>query len=106
MADETQSLYDVLGVDRGASTDEIRAAFKRKAKELHPTTSPYRTPDKALEEYRDASQRLLEIMELVIAEWKSDPMSVQCFDLGIVEEAKTLDARRKELKPKLPTWMV
>lgn len=68
--------------------------------------SPSYRFDASLEEYRDASQRLLEIMELVVAEWKSDPTSVQCFDLRIVEEAKKLDARRKELKPKLPSWSV
>ena len=30
----------------------------------------------------------LEIFKLVVAEWESDPMSVQCFDLRIVERAK------------------
>lgn len=39
--------------------------------------------------------RLLEIMGLVIAEWKSDPQSVACFDLRIVDEAKALWAERK-----------
>ena len=27
------------------------------------------------------------LLELVVAEWQSDPMAVQCFDLGIVERA-------------------
>ena len=39
--------------------------------------------------------RLMEIMGLVVAEWGSDPMSVQCFDLRIVEEAKSLWEERK-----------
>ncbi|NCV11868.1 MAG: molecular chaperone DnaJ, partial [Rhodobacteraceae bacterium] len=28
--------YDVLGIARGASADEIKKAFRTKAKELHP----------------------------------------------------------------------
>lgn len=28
--------YDVLGIERGASADEIKKAFRTKAKELHP----------------------------------------------------------------------
>lgn len=32
----------------------------------------------------------LKILRLVVAEWESDPMSVQCFDLRLVEQAKEL----------------
>lgn len=34
----------------------------------------------------------LEIFKLVVSEWESDPMSVQCFDLRIVERAKYIRA--------------
>ena len=40
-------------------------------------------------------RRLLEIMGLVVAEWKSDPASVQCFDLRVVQEAGDLWEERK-----------
>ncbi len=54
-----------------------------------------------LSEFRKAERRfeiddrLLEIMGLVIAEWQSDPMSTQCFDLRIVGEAVSLWEERK-----------
>ena len=42
-------------------------------------------------------RRAVELLDLVVAEWRSDPMSVQCFDLRIVEEAATTVARLKQL---------
>jgi hypothetical protein len=39
--------------------------------------------------------RLMQIMGLVIAEWESDPMSVQCFDLRLVREARSLWKERQ-----------
>ena len=30
------SLYDILGVEKNATMDEIKAAYKNKAKEIHP----------------------------------------------------------------------
>src|ERR1041385_5452015 len=32
--------YDVLGVARGASADDMKSAFRRQAKELHPDRNP------------------------------------------------------------------
>ena len=39
------------------------------------------------------------ILDLVVAEWNSDPMSIQCFDLRIVERAKAVMSRLKQLTP-------
>lgn len=54
---------------------------------------------KAMEEDFTLRDRLLEIMEIVVSEWESDPQSAQCFDLRIVYEAIAAVKRRKELAP-------
>lgn len=41
-------------------------------------------------------KEMFEVLDLICAEWDSDPMSVQCFDLRIIERAKKL---RDQLKP-------
>jgi hypothetical protein len=53
---------------------------------------------KAIEEDFKLRDRSIEILELVVAEWKSDPKSVQCFDLRIVQEAIKITERRKQLE--------
>lgn len=35
------------------------------------------------------------VLDLIVAEFESDPMSVQCFDLRIVERAKELNREHK-----------
>lgn len=42
-------------------------------------------------------KRAFEIFKLIVAEWKSDPQSVQCFDLRIVHEAIKIDEAMKRL---------
>ena len=50
----------------------------------------------ALAERRfEIDRRLLAIMEIVGAEWQSDPLSVQCFVSRIVREALDLLVERK-----------
>lgn len=57
-------------------------------------------PDPIWENEMDA----MRVLDLIVAEFNSDPMSVQCFDLCIVERAKKViaDRREFELRGKVP----
>jgi hypothetical protein len=52
-----------------------------------------------MEEVWTLRREALAILRLVIAEWESDPQSVQCFDLRIVERAKEVSRRIRKLDP-------
>lgn len=55
--------------------------------------------ERELEEQFTLRRRAIEILDLVVAEWESDPASVQCFDLRIVAEATALVRRLKQIDP-------
>lgn len=53
---------------------------------------------KELAEKMKLEYRALQIFDLVVAEWESDPTSVQCFDLRIVREAIKINKQLKKLR--------
>ncbi len=66
MAAGTKDYYAVLGVDKGASDDEIKRAFRRKARETHPDVSDddnaeerFKEINEAYDVLSDASKRQL-----------------------------------------------
>jgi hypothetical protein len=50
----------------------------------------------------ELEDRALEIFKLVVAEWKSDPMSVQCFDLRVVREGIAAHDELVQIDTKFP----
>jgi DnaJ-class molecular chaperone len=73
MADDP---YSVLGVERGASEDEIRRAFRKLAKELHPDVKP---GDRA------AAERFKKVS--VAYDLLSDPEKRKRYDRGEIDAA-------------------
>jgi hypothetical protein len=55
--------------------------------------------EREMEERFKLEKEALHILDLVVAEWESDPTSVQCFDLRLVQRAKEVVARLKKLTP-------
>ncbi len=47
--------YDILGVDKDASEDEIKKAYRKKAKKYHPDKNPD-NPDEAREKFKEISE--------------------------------------------------
>ena len=54
--------------------------------------------ERLMEERFALEREMWRIFDLVVAEWESDPTSVQCFDLRMVEQAKMVHARLKKLR--------
>lgn len=46
----------------------------------------------------DAEAEAWTVLDLIVAEFESDPMSVQCFDLRVVERAKKVIQERLRLE--------
>jgi hypothetical protein len=67
----------------------------------------YRLTDKAQREIEDSFENTREaftLLDLIDAEFRTDPTSVQCFDLRIVERVRQCVAKRKEFVKQNPMY--
>ena len=76
MAQSSQSLYEVLGVKRDASADEIRNAYRKLAKQFHPDLNPGKPEAEARFKSISAAYDLL-----------SDPEKRGRYDRGEIDES-------------------
>lgn len=60
-----------------------------------------RDQERATEQGWALDTRAWKALALIAAEFETDPMSVQCFDLRLVEETKTLVREAKALEARL-----
>lgn len=60
--------------------------------------------ERALEEAVALRHEAVRLLDLIASEFASDPMSALCFDLRIVEQAKAVSKRLKQLAHADPLW--
>ena len=58
--------------------------------------------ERAVEKGWELDARAWRALQLIASEFETDPMSVQCFDLRLVEETKTLVREARENDRQLP----
>lgn len=87
-------------IKRKSTDNPEEAAFRAiqlwRGKEPEPKLEFTAKARKAQMRYVEIGMRLCEIMDIVNAEWQSDPQSVQCFDLRLVNEANELLKERQK----------
>lgn len=60
--------------------------------------------EQAYEDNFKNGQEAFRLLDLIVAEFESDPVSVQCFDLRIVEAAKSCVAKRRQFVKNNPIY--
>ncbi len=83
-----ESLYDTLGVKKGASSDEIKKAYRKLARQYHPDTNQ----DKDAEERFKQVQTAYDVL--------SDPEKRKAYDRFGSTNGRGLDQRPRPARPR------
>jgi curved DNA-binding protein CbpA len=88
-----ENYYEILGIERTATKDEIKKAYRQKAKENHPDTNPGDP---------NAADKFIEVADAY--EILSDPTRREAYDeeIGVdVDPIEDMVSRLRELMPEL-----
>lgn len=73
--------YATLGIQWGATTTEIKEAFKKKARELHPDVNKDDSPKKALEKFQTIQKAYSKLMDVKGAPHRDDLLEEWSFSV-------------------------
>ena len=68
--------YAALGIQWGATTKEIKDAFKKKARALHPDVNKADSPEKALKKFQHIQKAYSKLMDVKGASHRDDLLEV------------------------------
>jgi curved DNA-binding protein CbpA len=106
-----KTAYDVLGITFGASDDDVKSAYRRKAKEYHPDVSRLSNAKSLFEEANEAYQVLIDPvrrmkLDMAIARQMRHDSGLDAFGSSLntsLDKPRKQRKKKKQKEPKFPT---